>query len=533
MLKVSALTLHTALLAAVLLYAPAQAASVDLDGTLTVLTYHNIASDPGDDSFAQSRSMFVAQMDYLQTHGYQPISLTQLEEYRKFPERMPAKPIMLTFDDGLQSYYEFVVPVLKTYQFPSVASIVTAWMDGKDVPPEYYGKLMSWDQLREISHSPLVEVASHSHDLHHGVQSNPQGSQEAASITRQYFSAAERYESEQTFEERIRIDLQNSIDRLQTELGKKPRALTWPYGLYDNIVAKIASDLGLRYQFSLDDGPTPLARLPQINRIILRQSDDINDFINELSYQALATAKRRFALIDLDPFLQSNTLEKQEQMFSELLDRLQPLRLNMVVLSPFSADYRKAFFYNGEIPVGADVLRRTIHLFRTKLGIRYIYLTLPARLAVKNLDSVYTKLARLDRFDGVVFDAKTEPTTAKSIEKSLSAVLPNLKYGVLANDDKSIESNDVDFVIAKVDINNNIAANRTHAAELKGITADVYLLSKQVYDINDLSLSTISQLFEVLDIQHYGFQLNSAPIVGVLHKFDAPEKSNPSSAAGG
>jgi len=520
-------------LCAVAFYSPARGANVDITQSLTVVTYHNITSDPGDDSFAQSRSMFVAQMDYLQTHGYQPISLAQLDEFRKHPERMPAKPIILTFDDGLKSYYEFVVPVLKTYQFPSVASIVTAWIDGKDVPPEYYGKLMSWDQLREISRSPLVEIASHTHDLHHGVQSNPQGSQEAASITRQYFPVKQSYESEQTFERRIKIDLLNSIVRLQTELGKKPQAVAWPYGLYDNIVAKIAADLGLRYQFSLDDGPTPLTRLPQINRIILLQSNDIDDFIGELSYRSLAVQKRRFTVINLDPLLQADTLEKQEQMFSELLDRLEPLQLNMAVMSPFSTDFKKAFFYNGAIPVGSDVLRRAIHLLRTKLNIRYVYLHLPAELPVTDLAAVYTKLARLDRFDGVVFDANIEPATAKLIEKTLSSVLANLKFGFFTADGKSIDSAEADFVIARVDINNDIATNQTRTAQLKGIAAPVYLLSKKVYDINDLSLSEVNRRFQALDIRHYGLQLNTAPITSVLRKNNAPERSDPDSAAGG
>jgi hypothetical protein len=93
----SVLLSPAALLCAVLFYSPAWGMNLDLTNTITVVTYHNIVADPGDDSYALSRSMFVAQMDYLQTHGYQPISLAQLDEYRKHPERLPAKPIMLTF----------------------------------------------------------------------------------------------------------------------------------------------------------------------------------------------------------------------------------------------------------------------------------------------------------------------------------------------------------------------------------------------------------------------------------------------------
>jgi peptidoglycan/xylan/chitin deacetylase (PgdA/CDA1 family) len=486
---------------------------------LSVLTYHDIAADPGDDAYALSRSMFVAHMDYLQLNGYQPISLAQLDNYRKHPELMPAKPVMLTFDDGLKSYYEFVVPVLKTYQYPSVASVVTGWMDGKNTPPEYAGKLMSWEQLRQLSRSPLVEIVSHTNDLHHGIQSNPQGSQEAASVTRQYFPQTRTYENEKTYRRRIKIDLQLSIKRLQEELKIKPIAVTWPYGMYDNVIAETASELGLRYQFSLQSGPTALEDLPRINRIMLMESSSVQDLETELTYSWMTAEKKRFVVIALDPFLKADTLDKQEQLHSELLDRLEPLQLNMVVLSPFSADHSKAFFYNNEMPIGADVLRRTIHLLQSKLGIRHIYLNLPAKLPSKNLSPVYNDLARLVRFNGVVFDADIEEKTALYIKKLFSEVQPNLKYGIFDATDSAF---DTDFVVVTMDTNNSISANRIRAAELKGIDADVYMLSKLRYDIDNFSMTTLSQRFETMDIQNFGIQLNTQPLLAVLQKVDGP-----------
>lgn len=497
---------------------------------ITVLTYHDISADPGDDIYALSRSMFVAHMDYLQSNGYQPISLSQLDEYRKHPERMPAKAVMLTFDDGLTSYYDFVVPVLKTYQFPSVASVVTGWIDGKNTPPEYSGKLMNWDQLREISRSPLVEIVSHTHDLHHGIQSNPQGSQEAASVTRQYYPVTQRYESEEAYSLRIKIDLQHSIERLKKELDIKPRAVTWPYGLYDNILSGVASDLGLTYQFSLQDGPTVLTSLPRINRIMLMQSNDIEDLVNELSYRWIAAEKKRFTVMNLDPFTQTDSLQEQEQVFSALLDRLEPMGLNMIVLSPFTSDNNKAFFANTEIPVAADVLKRAIHLFRSKLDIRYVYLRLPAKLPSQNLSPVYSELSRLLRFDGVVFDTDINTQTAMFIKKQLSLVHPSLKYGVFGSTTRPFAG---DFVIALIDTSNSIASSRTRTAELKGISAPVYVLARNVFDIDKLSQPALIQRFQALDIQHYGFELNTAPLTTVLQKTDAPDNNRFTSEAGG
>ena len=58
-----------------------------------------------------------------------------------------------------------------------------------------------------------------------------------------------------------------------------PVAVTWPYGMYDNVLSNTASELGLRYQFSLQSGPTELDKLPQINRIMLMQSNNINSLV--------------------------------------------------------------------------------------------------------------------------------------------------------------------------------------------------------------------------------------------------------------
>ena len=87
---------------------------------LTVLTYHDVVADPGDDAYAISRSAFVEQMDYLEQHGYQPISLETLNRAYKKQDELPKKAVLITFDDGLKSYYRFAVPVLKTYGYPSV-----------------------------------------------------------------------------------------------------------------------------------------------------------------------------------------------------------------------------------------------------------------------------------------------------------------------------------------------------------------------------------------------------------------------------
>ena len=251
---------------------------------LTVLTYHDIVAEPGDDAYAVSRSAFVAQMDHLETHGYQPISLTTLEQAIKKQTKLPNKAILLTFDDGLKSYKDFVAPLLKIYGYPSVLSVVSGWVDGNNTPPEYHNKLLEWAELRELQKSTLIDIISHSHDLHTGVQTNPQGNYAPAGVTRIYSVTNNSYETESAFRQRITADLKHGVTRFKKELNIKPVAITWPYGRYDNVLSTEADLLGMKIQLTLNDGPNDENQLQVLNRIMIMRDTGIDDFVADLNY---------------------------------------------------------------------------------------------------------------------------------------------------------------------------------------------------------------------------------------------------------
>ena len=84
--------------------------------------------------------------------------------------------MLLTFDDGLRSSYTKVFPLLKAYHYPAVMAVVGAWIDlaadGKvDFGPRLFTRddFATWEQLREMQASGLVEIASHTYDLHRGI----------------------------------------------------------------------------------------------------------------------------------------------------------------------------------------------------------------------------------------------------------------------------------------------------------------------------------------------------------------------------
>ncbi len=134
------------------------ASSVEAATTVPILMYHYIGNNPNPKDTARntlsvSPEIFEAQMEYLSVSGYTPITLDTL--YGIFNEQTPApaKPVVLTFDDGYVDFYLNAFPILKRYNFHSVSFII--------IDSVGYGYYMSWDQIKEIQSTGLVTFEAH------------------------------------------------------------------------------------------------------------------------------------------------------------------------------------------------------------------------------------------------------------------------------------------------------------------------------------------------------------------------------------
>jgi len=389
-----------------------------------VLVYHDIFDAPGADDYAVTGQMFREQMKFLKQQGYRPISLRQFAEAAAGKSGLPEKPVVLSFDDGLVSFRDIAMPVLADYEFPAILSVVTGWVDGRQVPQAYRDRLLSWEQLRVVSRSPLVEILSHTDNLHTGILANPQGNQTPASITRRYDAVSGQYETEAAFRIRIRSDLARSVKRLRAELGKDPPGIAWPYGFYDQVLAEEAAALGMHVQLTLDKEPARLEQFPLVRRIPLRTVNTIAAFENMLRF-ARARQPLRIIEIELDE-MAKGTAAQQDEWLSALLNRLSLLRANAVLVNPFTRDGSQAFFRNGHIPLRAEVLHRVLHQLRTRASMDYLLLRLPAIPAVTQAAE---ELARRHPYDGIMLATDHRPADAAMLLKLFDYYHPGVRCG--------------------------------------------------------------------------------------------------------
>ena len=143
-----------------------------------VLAYHRVCADfaksrwYSDENLALSQSDFEEQLEWLEENGYTTIGTNELYAWIKKGAYLPAKSVMLTFDDGFYETYHVVYPLLKKHRMKGVAFVVGSNIPATTLGYDYWGKhnarYMGWDAIDEIRRDyPELEIQSHSYDLHY------------------------------------------------------------------------------------------------------------------------------------------------------------------------------------------------------------------------------------------------------------------------------------------------------------------------------------------------------------------------------
>jgi biofilm PGA synthesis lipoprotein PgaB len=335
-----------------------------------VLCYHNIPLKPHpNDHYGVSHHDFVKQMEYLCTHGYNPISLKDILSAREDKKPLPKNAVLLMFDDAYRSYYTFVAPVLKEFGYPSVLPVVGSWIDSP--PADVPEPLMTWDEIRKVMQSGLVEVISHTHGLHKGVQYNPQGNVGPAMTVRAFDPEQRQYETETVYRQRLIEDFRKQKALFQRQLGMVPKALAWPYGKYNEICLGIAEQEGISITFTLDEGLGRLDQLQAVNRLMVvnpvtEGTPFIREFIEQVKKAGTMRKRIRGAQVDLDLIYDSGSQERTDQNLGRLIDRLVAMGVNTVFLQAFSdfegaGNIKSVYFANRVLPVKADIFSHAAH----------------------------------------------------------------------------------------------------------------------------------------------------------------------------
>lgn len=356
-------------------WAPADASAANF----IVLNYHDVVSEPTaagpDRHFAVSKKNLEAQFAWLQSNHYTVIDVQTLLNAVYGKQSLPDKAILLTFDDGYRSFYTEVMPLLKKFHYPATIAIVGSWLENQNAPK--HASLMSAEQIREISRSGLIEIASHGYDLHQGVIVNALGDHQSAATGRAFLNHG--YETDEHYRKRIFHALDRSAEQLWQAIGIRPRVMVWPYGDYNAVTVEAAKRAGMPLTMGLGDGSNTLADLSAIRRLIVTDDPDIPQFAQLLREQRLGRTLR-VAQIDLD-YVYDDDPDQTGRNIASLVGRIKNSGINTVFLQAYadpdgdgSAD--QLYFPNRRLPVRRDLFNHVALQLRSQAKVK-VYAWLP------------------------------------------------------------------------------------------------------------------------------------------------------------
>ena len=201
-------------------------------------------------------------LKYLQENGYQTVVMADIISFVQKGKNLPKKPIVLTFDDGNNSDYHYLYPLLQKYDMKAVVSVLGHATDecseiAAQSPSPPALPHLTWDQIKEMSSSKHVEIQNHSYNLHANKGSGQRNN-----------------ETLEDYHKRLRDDLSKMQNKIYEMVGTEANTFTYPFGIISDNSRVVLEELGMIASLSCRHGinllkendPDCLYRLKRINR---------------------------------------------------------------------------------------------------------------------------------------------------------------------------------------------------------------------------------------------------------------------------
>jgi peptidoglycan/xylan/chitin deacetylase (PgdA/CDA1 family) len=170
-----------------------------------ILTYHHIqpeavAKELGQTSLTVDSGMFDQQMAYLAGNGYTPILANELINALLTHSQLPAKPVMVTMDDGYADNAVYALPVLQKYNIKANLMLASGLVGGNS-------DMLTWDLVNQLKGSGLIYFTNHTWS-HYAISNGPQS--------------------------KIDSEIDTAQTQIQDHTGQTVNVFTYPYGNFNN-----------------------------------------------------------------------------------------------------------------------------------------------------------------------------------------------------------------------------------------------------------------------------------------------------------
>lgn len=219
---------------------------------LPIVMYHSVLKDTSKSGkYIVTPSTLEADLQYIANNGYTTITMTDLIAYVYENSALPAKPIIITFDDGHYNNLGYAVPLLKKYNMKAVISIVGKYTDtfSKSDEANLNYSYLRWKDIEELMNSGIIEFQNHTYNLHS--ESNGR-----------LGCSKKSYESEENYRKILSNDITLLQEKFQENTGYTPNTFTYPFGSISKASIPIVKDLGFKASLSCSSGVNNITRNP-------------------------------------------------------------------------------------------------------------------------------------------------------------------------------------------------------------------------------------------------------------------------------
>ena len=217
---------------------------------LPVLMYHFFydeqAGETGKDANFMEIHAFEEQIKYLAENDYYIPTWEEVLGYVEGKNGLPLKSVVLTVDDGDESFFRLAVPVLQKYNVTATSFLITSWYTSPlDMNAEQYKN---------------VDFQSHSHKMHQA-GSNGKG----AFLTISYEDGCK------------------DLETCRTIIPEGCRVFCYPFGHFNDNCKKMLKDCNYILSFTTQGGRVFPGDDPlELSRVRMSKGDTLNAFISKI-----------------------------------------------------------------------------------------------------------------------------------------------------------------------------------------------------------------------------------------------------------
>ncbi|MFS0688628.1 polysaccharide deacetylase family protein [Sporosarcina sp. 179-K 8C2 HS] len=228
-----------------------------IDSGIPVLMYHDLTKVKQSDNLSVLEvKNFEEQMAYLKKNNWTTITPRQLELWVQGKLNLPAKSVLITFDDGYESTIQLGYPILKRHGLKATSFLITSRIGKPGMVSEY--------AIR--STTDVYSYQNHTHAYHMFNSLNGLS----------YLQSESRFA--------IRADLREANETIEDILsGHKVTAHAYPYGKSSPQAVLALKDAGINIAFTIEEGNVHRGDpIYALNRQRVHSHMSLKDFADKL-----------------------------------------------------------------------------------------------------------------------------------------------------------------------------------------------------------------------------------------------------------